>query len=415
MRRLLLPLLIIAVVVLLAVGLWLPFGRPREHQLTAGLSVAEALRGGSTAGYERALRPRPFTFPADHGPHLSFRTEWWYFTGNLGGRPGHGRTRTDTDNHGRAGRRFGFQLTFFRQALAPPPDAPGRTSAWATRQVYFAHLALTDAAADSDPGRFRSFERFRRGALSLAGAQARPFQVWLDDWQASGPAAGSFTPLHLQAADGGPDGIALDLFLDAGKPPALQGDRGLSRKGSGLGQASYYYSLTRLPARGTIRSGGTAYPVTGLAWMDHEWSTSVLSADQVGWDWFALQLADGRELMWYQLRRRDGSADPASSGSLIEQDGTVRPLAAADLSLQVRDHWTSPRTGARYPSRWRLRVPAQSLDLDLRPLLADQELAVAFRYWEGAIEISGVSAGTPLQGRGYVELTGYADRPRAPR
>jgi predicted secreted hydrolase len=388
-----------AVVALLAIGLWLALGRPRQPQLTAGLSVAEALRGGSTAGYERALRPRPFTFPADHGPHLSFRTEWWYFTGNL----------ADPD-----GRRFGFQLTFFRNALAPP-GAPPRASAWATRQLSFAHFALTDAAADSDTGRFRSFERFRRGALGLAGARAQPFRVWLDDWQAAGPASGGFSPLRLQAAAGGPDGIALDLALSGGKPPVLQGDRGLSRKGSEPGQASYYYSFPRLPARGTIRSGGTTYPVTGLAWMDHEWSTSVLTADQVGWDWFALQLADGRELMWYQLRRRDGSADPASSGSLIARDGTVRPLAAADLSLQVRDHWTSPRTGARYPSRWRLRVPAEALDLDLRPLLADQELDVAFRYWEGAVEISGVAAGTPLQGRGYVELTGYADRPRAPR
>lgn len=382
-------------IALLGLLAWLALGGwGRDRPLTAGLSVAEAMSGGSTEGYARALAPRPFTFPADHGPHPDFRTEWWYFTGNL---------------EAQDGRRFGFQLTFFRSALAPQaPTAPPRPSDWATRQIYLAHFALTDAEGKQ----FRSFERFRRGALGLAGAQAEPFRVWVDNWEASA-AAGNLYPLRLRADVPGPEGAALDLVLSPGKPPALQGDRGLSAKGPEPGQASYYYSLTRQPASGTVRSGATSVPVTGQVWMDREWSTSVLSENQVGWDWFALQLDDGRELMYFQLRTRTGAADAASSGSLIQQDGTVTPLTGVDLT--VLDRWKSPRSGALYPARWRLRVPAQDLDLEIRPLLPDQELDVSFRYWEGAVDVT--SRGTPLRGRGYAELTGYAGQPgsEAPR
>jgi predicted secreted hydrolase len=388
---------------LLGLLAWLALGAGRDRPLAAGLSVAEVLRDGAVEGYARALAPRAFVFPADHGPHPDFRTEWWYFTGNL---------------DGDGGRRFGFQLTFFRSALAPddpdhPDDraAPPRRSAWATRQVYLAHFTLTDGEGKS----FRSFERFRRGALGLAGAQAAPFRVWLEDWEASGPAAGGLHPLRLRAAVPGPDGAALDLILSPGKPAALQGDRGLSRKGAEPGQASYYYSLTRLPARGTVRSGTSSSAVAGQVWMDREWSTSSLSGDQVGWDWFALQLDDGRELMYYQLRTADGHADPASAGSLIGADGGVLHLAQAEVGLTVLDSWRSPRNGALYPARWRLRIPTQNLDLEIRPLLPDQELDVSFRYWEGAVDVT--SRGTPLRGRGYAELTGYAGRPvaEAPR
>ncbi|HEV7517012.1 MAG TPA: lipocalin-like domain-containing protein [Thermoanaerobaculia bacterium] len=344
--------------------------RPRE--LRARLSVAESLRGTGPEGFAQALTPRVFHFPEDHGPHPEFRTEWWYYTGNLATAEG---------------RRFGFQLTFFRNALTPHP--PERASRWATNQVYLAHFTLTDV----DSGRFRSFERLERGAVSLAGAQASPFRVWLGDWSSAG------TPMHLTAAA---DGAAIDLALQAGKPPVLEGDHGLSQKGAEPGQASYYYSLPRMPAAGTVRSGGAAFAVSGLAWMDREWSTSSLSANQVGWDWFSLQLADGRELMLYRLRRKDGSADPASAGTLIAADGSSRPLTLADMVLETAGSWTSPRSGARYPARFHLRLPAFGLDLDVRPLLADQELDTSFRYWEGAVAVTG-----SVSGSGYVELTGY--------
>jgi len=210
--------------------------------------------------------------------------------------------------------------------------------------------------------------------------------------------------MHLTAAEGD---VAIDLLLQPGKPPVLQGERGLSRKSARPGDASYYYSLTRMPPAGSVRVGGERFLVTGDSWMDREWSTSSLAADQVGWDWFALQLADGSDLMLYRLRRRDGTVDPASSGTLIAPDGTSRPLAFADLQVESAGEWRSPRSGIRYPARWRVRVPGEGLDFEVRPLLADQELDVSIRYWEGAVEVAGSRRGAPVRGRGYVELTGY--------
>ncbi|HEX6902431.1 MAG TPA: lipocalin-like domain-containing protein [Thermoanaerobaculia bacterium] len=359
----------------------------QEPQLDprASLSVAGALRGQNAQGYARALEPRNFSFPADHGPHPEFRTEWWYYTGNL-----------ETAE----GRRFGFQLTFFRSALAP--EMPARESEWATRQAWLAHFTVSDVEGE----RFRSFERWSRGAAGLAGARTEPFRVWLKDWSAQAAEDPMF-PMRLQASA---EDVALDLSLRQGKPPVLQGERGLSRKSAEPGNASYYYSLTRMPAEGTVRLGKERFQVTGLAWMDREWSTSFLGADQVGWDWFALQLSDGSDLMLYQLRRKDGTIDPASSGNVVEADGGSVPLSSKDFSIEPLSRWTSPRSGAAYPARWRVRVPSAELDLEIQPLLADQELDVSFRYWEGAVAVTGTRRGRPVQGRGYVELTGYTDQ-----
>jgi predicted secreted hydrolase len=188
----------------------------------------------------------------------------------------------------------------------------------------------------------------------------------------------------------------------------LQGDRGLDRKGEEPGNASYYYSLTRMPATGRVTVRGEASEVRGLGWMDREWSTSSLGGGLVGWDWMAIQLDDGRDLMLYQLRRADGSADRFSGGTLVAPDGSSRRLDLADFRIEVRDTWPSPRDGTRYPSRWRVSIPSQSLELDVVPRLADQELALAVRYWEGAVRVEGRAEGRPLTGAGYVELVGYA-------
>ncbi len=395
--------------------------RDREAAPRARLSVAEALSAGAE-GYARAVEPRSFRFPEDHGPHPRFRTEWWYLTGNLAAEDG---------------RRFGIQLTFFRNALTPPPEdvtqtAPAdRPSAWATRQTWFAHFALTDVAA----GRFVSAERLVRGAVGLAGAEVRSehgegtsgLDLWVADWTARtvpagaapGPAAAGLLPLRLRAADGAQEkGIGIDLVLRPDKPPVAHGEGGLSRKGGGPGNASYYYSFTRLPAEGTVVTGGERVAVTGRLWMDREWSTSALTPEQQGWDWFSLQLDDGRDLMVYALRLRSETSaeragdvervlDSASSGTLVEPDGTARHLELSDVEIEPIDRWQSPRSGAVYPIRWRLRVPDAGIDLMIATPVEDQELDVGFRYWEGAVTAEGTSADRPVSGRGYVELTGY--------
>jgi predicted secreted hydrolase len=342
-------------------------------------------------GFARAEGPQPLSFPADHGPHTDYQTEWWYYTGNL---------------QSADGRHFGYQLTFFRRALLPPPLRQERPSAWATDQVYLAHFALSDVAA----GRYRAFERFSRGAAGLAGAQAPPYRatqgrvrLWLEDWSVT-----EITPnvYQLRAAE---EDLEIELQLTDLKGPIPQGDQGYSQKGPERGNASYYYSLTRLASSGSLRIGDIAYGVDGWSWMDHEFSTSALAADQVGWDWFSLQLDDGGELMVFQIRKEDGSVDPFSSGTFIAPDGRTTPLSRDDFQISVGTTWRSPHSGATYPAHWTLNVPALDLILKIAPHLADQELNVSYTYWEGAVRVSGQRAGQALSGNGYVELTGYAD------
>ncbi len=350
---------------------------PREST-----SVVMRVLGASPQGFARAMAPRSLRFPEDHGPHPEFRSEWWYYTGNVAAGDG---------------RRFAFQLTFFRFALSP--RATVRSSAWASNQVYMAHFTVTDIDLD----RFHAAERFSRGALDLAGALAAPFRVWLGSWQAS--AGGTFFPQTLRAEDGG---YAIDLRLDQRKPLVLNGDGGFSRKSAGAGNASYYYSVPRLAVSGRLSTPDGVRQVQGAAWFDREWGSSALAPDQIGWDWFALQLSDGRDLMLYRLRTRDGGTDPHSAGTLVEADGKARSLAADEFQLDALAYWRSPRDGARYPSRWRLRVPSAAIDVEVTPETPDQELNLAFRYWEGAARVSGTSAAAEVTGHGHVELTGYA-------
>jgi predicted secreted hydrolase len=370
--------------VALLVGVLLLLSQREEPQVQARLvALAAGAPDGGPTGYLRAEGPVPLDFPTDHGPHLDYQTEWWYYTGNLAAE---------------GGRRFGYQLTFFRRALVPPAQRVERESVWAADQVYMAHLALTDVADE----RYHAFERFARGAAGLAGAQATPYHVWLEDWQVEEAEPGV---TRMRAAQ---EGLAIDLLLTDRKGPILQGDRGYSPKGPQPGNASYYYSLTRLETSGTVQIGAASYAVSGLSWMDHEWSTSGLAADQVGWDWFSVQMDDGSELMVFQLRNEDGSIDPFSSGTLIAADGSTRHLDRDQFEIRVEDTWRSPHTGATYPARWMVVVPVVDLALEIEPLLADQELTVSYAYWEGAVRVEGEAAGQAVRGYGYVEMTGYA-------
>ncbi|MFZ5517286.1 MAG: lipocalin-like domain-containing protein [Candidatus Zhuqueibacterota bacterium] len=383
MKRILLFLALILILFLIASLLLMKQDRT---ELKTHFDVTDILGESVTAGFEKADIVREFSFPRDHGPHPDFQSEWWYFTGNAANP---------------AGERFGFQFTLFRSALTP--DSLRRTSAWATNQIYMAHFTVTDAAAN----RFYFFERFSRGAPGLAGAQAQPFRIWLENWSAHSGSADFIDSTTTLQIDCEADPVRASLTLTNKKPVALHGNRGLSQKGEDAGNASYYYSLTRLAVRGEIAIDEKQHPVVGSAWLDREWSTSALGQDQVGWDWFSLQLDNGWDVMFYRIRRRDGSIDRFSHGTLIDPKGRYRPLSLRQVALDVLDYWDSPGS-ARYPSGWRLRVPDAQLDVTVTPLIKNQELNATIRYWEGAVRVQGSQAGAPLQGHGYVELTGYS-------
>lgn len=394
--------LAVALGALVAAALWL--ARPPAREDTR-LSLAEAMRS-DTAGFARAVDVRPFDFPRDYGPHPAFRTEWWYVTGNLDVDAGNGRTE-----------RVGIELTLFRIALAPDSSrqSVGADTAWTTRQMFMAHFGLTDVGGR----RFTADERFSRAGAGLAGATSAPFRVWVDDWEiAEGPegVTGELPTFRLRASSGSGEGrVAVDLVLRAERPAVLQGNAGLSQKGPEPGNASYYYSIPRLAATGTVTRGTRTQPATGTTWMDREWSTSALGPDEVGWDWFALHLDDGRDVMLYRLRRADGSAAPLSKGSVVgPADRPLRVLRLADFALQPVETWTSPHSQAPYPIVWDVDVPSEGLALRVRAALPDQELNVSVRYWEGAVDVVDRATNRPL-GRGYLEMTGYGDEGKAQR
>jgi len=365
------------------------------------------LPDGPSPGFAEARETRAFEFPRDHGPHREFRQEWWYITGNLDAAKGD---------------RFGFELTFFRFALTPPAVAvnptvggtptgtPGvQPSAWRTHTLFMAHFAVSDVARQ----RFRFSQKLSREALGLAGARSEPLDVWIDDWSLNaGPgsdvvsavSAAQPLPWRLHAAQ---EGYAVDLTLEPLSEPVLNGKAGLSRKSADPGAASYYYSIPRLRVSGRLSRGSESLPVQGLAWLDREWGSGGLGPGESGWDWYALQLNDGTALMFYALRDRDGRRDPYSAGTWVAADGEARRLATAEVQIVATGSWRD-RTGARYPAGWRLSVPSLALEVRVRPVLADQELETSPRYWEGAVDVSGQREGHAVEGRGYVELVGYA-------
>ncbi len=338
-----------------------------------------------------ALPGYVYAFPRDHGAHERYGLEWWYVTGHLSDR---------------SARRFGYELTFFRKTI-DDPRVTRHPSSWALRQVYAAHFALTDVEA----GAFQFFEKVSRAAFGKAGADAGRINVWIDRWRLE-PATEDHQRLYLTAR-AGEAGVGVDLTLDLRKPPVIHGRDGISRKGAAPGQASHYYSLTRLATRGTVRARGERFDVTGTSWMDHEFGSGELGDDQVGWDWVSVQFDSKMELMLYLLRRRDGSHDPASSGTLIFPDASTRHLTRDDVVVRAVKHWTSPVSRARYPAQWIVNVPSAQLRVSITPVLADQELrtehGTRVTYWEGAVDVEGHHRRAPVTGRGYVELVGYAE------
>jgi len=339
-----------------------------------------------TAQYRTALPGYRYEFPRDHFNHPDFQTEWWYYTGNLKAPDGH---------------RFGFELTFFRQAVSRHSAKAG---AWDVQDLYLAHLALSDL----DGGSFYHAERTNRSGPGIAAVDESLGRIWNGNWQIQWHGSNQ----ELQAID---PRFQLHFTLHPEKPPVTHGENGVSQKAEGPGRASHYISLTRLATSGSIELGDKKLEVTGTSWMDHEFFTHQLDANQAGWDWLSLQLDDHTELMLFHIRRKDGSIDPYSAGTYIDASGKTTRLRSSDFTLEPSgEKWTSPVTGATYPIHWKISILKLSIGLEVKTPLVSQEITGNAKfvpnYWEGAIVLTGKRSAQPLGGLGYLEMTGY-DRP----
>ena len=357
----------------------------------SALAVLACVITGAAGAYLQVRPGYEYVFPADYFAHPEFRAEWWYYTGNL-----------DT----RDGRAFGYELTFFRIGLDRVQQTEPR-SAWDLTQVYLAHFALTDVAA----GRLHKAERVNRSGPGLAGASLSKSTIWNGNWSVEYSL--DEPELPVQRLWAGHGDIVLDLELRPAKPVVIHGEDGISRKGGADGQASHYLSFTRLLTQGTIEMGGETHEVEGLSWMDHEYFSERLARNLVGWDWFSIQLDDGTELMLYGLRQADGGHSSYSSGTFVDRVGQSTPLGPDDVRLDAGRSWRSPQTGGAYPLEWNIAVDSLGLRLSVSPLLDSQEIisdsGFTPTYWEGAVRYAGRRAGKSVTGRGYLEMTGYAE------
>ncbi|MEY2496520.1 MAG: hypothetical protein QOD12_76 [Verrucomicrobiota bacterium] len=325
-----------------------------------------------------------YDFPRDHHAHFEFKTEWWYFTGNI----------SDPE-----GRQFGYELTFFRHGIRPRAARDSNSSRFIVDDLKFAHFAVTDVSRKG----FRFEQKMSRGAFGEAGFDDGKRLAWISDWTLTLNADDSFDI----AAAGKPG--TMRLHLRPTKMPIANGENGVSLKAAGAGHASHYYSIPRLETTGEFLIDGTIHAVRGESWFDHEWATTQLGPEQIGWNWLSVQFGDGSELMLYQMRLKNGQVDPVSSGTFVDADGTTRFLSSSAFVMMPTRRWKSKATGAEYPIEWRVEIPERQISFTVKPVLDDQELALnQLTYWEGAIEVAGQRAGNPLTGRGYLELTGYA-------
>ena len=370
---------------------------------TTGISQGIA----APADWQRALPGTTYDFPRDHEVHPDFKTEWWYFTGTL---------RTGS------GKEYGYELTFFRQGLLPPPaqksrlELPsGARSRFVQNDFKFAHFAISDLTGR----RFYFTQKISRGAFGDAGF-GHPFDndgttrepemqrlAWIDDWQLTPQDDGRW---KITASALLPTAMSIDLEVAPVKARVIEGVDGVSQKAAGIGNASCYYSLTRLKTRGTLTlADERTQPVEGESWFDHEWASNQLAPDQVGWDWFCFQFDDQTEVMLYAMRRRDGSVDPVSGGTWVAADGSVEHLKSGDFVLRPKRSWHSRQTGATYPLEWEVTIPSHRVAVTVKAKLDEQELVLPpISYWEGAIGIEGRGCGRAVAGHGYMELTGYA-------
>ncbi|MBZ0255782.1 carotenoid 1,2-hydratase, partial [bacterium] len=324
-----------------------------------------------------------FLFPRDHGSHPDYRTEWWYFTG---------QAQSST------GRRFGYQFTIFRVGIQSGDKAEGEPD-MSPRQVLAGHFAIADISKND----FRLAERFRRIGAGFADASLSDMRAWIGDWELK---RNENDEVSITASDRDKS-IRIEFTLTPSKPLVFQEAGGYSKKGSESGNASAYLSWTRMKTNGALSIDGEELSVNGDSWFDHEWGSSQLGEGVQGWDWFGLHLDDGRDLMLYGLRKKDGGFIPESGGTLVETDGTAHPLAREDFTMQPTGYWTSPETSAKYPVQWEVEIAKYEISFQVRPLVKQSEMnakhSLGVIYWEGPVELTGKTTG-----RGYMELSGYA-------
>ncbi|MBE0685931.1 MAG: hypothetical protein IH585_08010 [Anaerolineaceae bacterium] len=369
--------------ILILIALLFVFKNKETAQLSGSrITFLDNSANNEGGDYKKAIDYRNFKFPEDHAAHPEYLTEWWYYTGNL-----------LTED----GRHFGYQLTFFRRAISDQIEVSS-TSEWASNQIYLAHFAVTDTTRNEH----YVFDHISRGSAGLAGTKTEPlFSIWLKDWEIVQLADNVF---QMKA---GSEEVEIDFILTDLKGISFHGNKGLSQKGNEIGNASYYFSQTRLETSGTVRISDEEFNVNGFSWMDHEFGTSTLGSDQIGWDWFSIQLDNNTEIMLFQIRQEDGRISEFSSGTIINRDGNTENLDIMDFNIKVVDTW---RTADQitYPNKWVIDIEQINLKMEITPVINDQEMNLFFRYWEGAVQIKGTLNGEEISGYGYVELTGYA-------
>jgi predicted secreted hydrolase len=333
--------------------------------------------------YKKALHGYKYSFPRDHASHEAFKTEWWYYTGHL---------KSDD------GKKYGYELTFFRSGVAPSEKA--KTKSDAPSNVYLAHFAVSDI----NNKKFHFYEKLTRSGLSLGSASSSVLHIYNDGWRVD--EAGDTMMLSADA-----EKVGIKLLLSSKKPPVIHGKDGVSQKADCVGCASHYYSLSRMETKGLLFIDGKEKRVTGTSWMDHEFGSNQLTEEQVGWDWYSLQLSDNTELMLYMMRKKDGSIDKNSSGTIIGVDGKAEHLNLSQFKIRSKSKWLSPQSKGNYPMNWEIEIPHKQIKLQVTPDFETQELVTKrstdVTYWEGASSITGTKGGKPITGEGYVEMTGY--------
>jgi predicted secreted hydrolase len=348
------------------------------------LLCATPLQTCEAREFLQALPGYQFKFPQDHAAHEDFRTEWWYYTGHL-----------ETADH----KHYGYELTFFRNGMAKADEKDH--SPWKLNNIYLAHFAVSDI----NNRQFHYFQKLNRGGRGPAGASSDNYYVYNENWFVE--QLGKEMVLRAEAP-----GLAIHLDLNSAKPEIIHGENGVSQKAACKGCASHYYSLTRLQTNGFIYIDGKPTAVTGTSWMDHEFGSNQLTSEQVGWDWFSLQLSNNTELMLYLMRNSKGGIDPNSSGTVIRPDGSTRHLKLTDFKVTATKKWKSPSSKGVYPMEWQVEIPSEQCKLKITPDFEGQELetdkSTGVTYWEGASTAEGSFQQKPVKGEAYVEMTGYS-------